>query len=117
MPTRRVPINRRRTPCRLSPAILRAFRKLYEAEDHEAWKAAEAELSHLIGDGKPWPYPCVVEPCTEWDGRTSRESYDQARKNWDVLESAFLESATEREPTRPRRKSMNRVSSRLSAHK
>jgi len=97
MPTRRTPINRRPTGKLITREALAAFRRLYEAKSREDWKTAHDELMDLITD-KPWPYPVVVEPCTPWDGRTSRESYDEARRNWDILESALLASA-EPEPT------------------
>ena len=104
MPTRRTPLHRSKRSV-ITPASLRAFRRLYEAETHEEWKEAEAELSYLVTDGRPWPYPIVVPPDEPWNGVTNRDDYDEARRNWDRFEDALLECPIgNNKPRRHRRK-------------
>lgn len=107
MPTRRTPLNRKGIRSIVTPKSLAAFKRLYEAETPQEWRLAHDALADLISD-KPWPWPVVATPDTRWDGRTNRDDFEQARRNWDVLENTLLER--EAHPNKKKRNTgMSRV--------
>ena len=100
MPTKRTPLRRSPSPM-ITPQAIQLFEKLRRCRSDERWSELHARLHDEL-HCRPWEWPCVEDPHTEYpypsftNAHRSWRPNERAQQTWKVLDQASREARAAR---------------------